>query len=207
MALVLFGYGSACRPAGIVWGSSGTAIHPVRMRRRRIPVPPLIALSTTYASPTQQTEEKLMTDFPQTRGASPGDYTASGAGEKTGWTGWDALGGMMMILLGFFQAIEGLVALFDPGYYLVSANGLVVNVNYNTWGWVHLILGVAAIAAGFGLIAGNTAARVLGVILAGLSAILNLAFIAAYPIWSTVVIAVDIIVIYAIIVHGRELKA
>ncbi|MEN3301765.1 MAG: hypothetical protein V7633_3823, partial [Pseudonocardia sp.] len=72
--------------------------------------------------------------------------------------------------------------------------------------WVHLILGILAVATGFGLLAGNTAARVVGIVLAVLSAILNLAFIAAYPVWSTIVIAVDIIVIYAIVVHGRELK-
>jgi hypothetical protein len=79
-------------------------------------------------------------------------------------------------------------------------------VDYNVWGWVHLILGILAVATGFGLLAGNTAARVVGIVLAVLSAILNLVFIAAYPVWSTIVIAVDIIVIYAIVVHGRELK-
>jgi hypothetical protein len=79
-------------------------------------------------------------------------------------------------------------------------------VDYNVWGWVHLILGILAVATGFGLLAGNTAARVVGIVLAVLSAILNLIFIAAYPVWSTIVIAVDIIVIYAIVVHGRELK-
>jgi hypothetical protein len=112
----------------------------------------------------------------------------------------------MMILLGAFQVIEGLVALFNRGYYLVTESGLVLNINYNAWGWFHLILGVIAVAVGFGLLVGNPVARVVGVILAVLSAIVNLAFIAAYPVWSTIVIAVDIIVIYAIVVHGRELR-
>jgi hypothetical protein len=80
-------------------------------------------------------------------------------------------------------------------------------VDYNVWGWVHLILGILAVATGFGLLAGNTAARVVGIVLAVVSAIVNLAFIAAYPVWSTIVIGVDIIVIYAIVVHGRELKS
>jgi hypothetical protein len=126
--------------------------------------------------------------------------------QVTGWTGWVVFAGLMLVMLGLFQAIEGLVAIFDQGYYLVGSEGLVVNVDYTAWGWVHLILGVLAIAAGFGLIAGNMAARVVGVILAVLSAILNLAFIAAYPVWSIIVIAIDVIVIYAIVVHGRELK-
>jgi hypothetical protein len=111
-----------------------------------------------------------------------------------------------LILLGFFQAIQGLVAIFDPGYYLVGPEGLVVNVDYTAWGWTHLIVGLLAIAAGAGLLMGNTVARVVGVVLAVVSAVLNLAFIAAYPVWSTIVIALDVIVIYAIVVHGRELQ-
>jgi hypothetical protein len=140
---------------------------------------------------------------------SSGNDSTTGYTERdqvTGWTGWVVFAGLMLVMLGLFQAIEGLVAIFDQGYYLVGSEGLVVNVDYTAWGWVHLILGVLAIAAGFGLIAGNMAARVVGVILAVLSAILNLAFIAAYPVWSIIVIAIDVIVIYAIVVHGRELK-
>jgi hypothetical protein len=113
----------------------------------------------------------------------------------------------MMILLGAFQIIEGLVALFHQGFYLVGPQGLVVDVNYNTYGWVHTIIGVVAILTGVGLLAGNMAARVVGIAVACLSALVNLAFISAYPVWSTIMIALDVIVIYAIIVHGRELKA
>jgi hypothetical protein len=116
-------------------------------------------------------------------------------------------GGVMMIMVGAFQVIEGLVALFDDGFYLVRSNGLIVNVNYNTWGWTHLLIGVVALLVGVGLLAGNTVARVAGVVIALLSALVNLAFISAYPIWSTILITLDVIVIYAIIVHGRELKS
>jgi hypothetical protein len=149
-----------------------------------------------------------MTEADRTRAGtgSRGDYAASRADGATGWVGWVVFAGLMLILLGFFQAIEGLVAIFDEGYYLVGPEGLVVNVDYTAWGWVHLIIGVIAVATGFGLIAGNTAARVVGIVLAIVSAVLNLAFLAAYPVWSTIVIAVDVIVIYAIVVHGRELQ-
>jgi hypothetical protein len=85
--------------------------------------------------------------------------------------------------------------------------GLVVNVDYTAWGWIHLIVGLVAIAVGLGLMAGNMVARIVGVIFAVISATLNVLFIGAYPVWSTIVIAVDVIVIYAIVVHGRELKA
>lgn len=126
--------------------------------------------------------------------------------EPTGWTGWVVFGAMMMILLGSFQAIAGLVALFDDGYYLVSPNGLVVNVDYTTWGWVHLIVGLVALAAGFGLVRGAMWARVLGVAAAAISAIVNFAFIAAYPFWALTMITLDVLIIYAIVAHGRELQ-
>ena len=124
----------------------------------------------------------------------------------TAWAGWVLFGGVMLIMLGSFQIIEGAVALFDDGFYAVRPNGLVIDVDYNTWGWIHLIIGVVAVLAGMGLVAGNMAARVVGVGIAALSALVNLAFISAYPLWSAIMITVDVIVIFAIIVHGGELK-
>ena len=127
--------------------------------------------------------------------------------EPTGWVGWVAFAGMMLIIVGAFQAINGFVALFDRGYYLVTRSGLAVNVDYTAWGWVHLALGVLAIGAGLGVMVGQTWARVVGIILAGVSMLVNLGFVAAYPIWSLTVVAIDIIAIYALAVHGREMKA
>lgn len=126
--------------------------------------------------------------------------------EPTGWVGWIFFAGVIMILGGTFQAIAGLVALFNSAYFLVPAADLVVAVSYTGWGWVHLIAGILVVLAGFGVLTGQTWARIVGVVLAGISALLNVAFLAAYPLWSIVVIALDIIVIYALCVHGRELK-
>ena len=125
----------------------------------------------------------------------------------TAWAGWVVFGGIMLIMMGTFHAIEGLIAVFDDGFYLVRPNGLVVNVDYNTWGWTHIIIGIVAVLAGVGLLAGNMAARIVGVGIAFLSALVNLAFISAYPVWSVILITLDVIVIYAILVHGRELKS
>lgn len=126
--------------------------------------------------------------------------------ERSGWVGWIVFAGLMMILTGSFSVIQGLVALFKSNYYVVGPEGLLVNVNFTTWGWVHLILGAVVVLAGFGVMSGNTFARVIGIALAVISAIVNLAFIAAYPIWSTIVITLDVLVIYALAVHGRELR-
>ena len=127
--------------------------------------------------------------------------------QPTAWVGWIVYAGVMLMLLGTFQVIEGLVALFDDGFYLVRPNGLTVDIDYNTWGWIHLLIGVAAILVGLGLFAGNPVARVAGIVVAFLSALVNLAFISAYPVWSAILIFVDVIVIYAIIVHGREVRS
>jgi hypothetical protein len=135
------------------------------------------------------------------------DYLATDREQVTGWAGWVAFGGVMLIMVGGWQMIMGFVALFQDDYYLVTSGGLLVDVDYTTWGWVHLLVGAVAVLAGGGLLAGNMVARIVGVAVAFLSVLVNLAFIEAYPIWSTIVIVLDLIVIYAIIVHGRELKS
>jgi hypothetical protein len=112
----------------------------------------------------------------------------------------------MMIMAGSFQAIEGLVAIFDDGFYHVTENGLVVNVDYSVWGWTHLLLGALLIICGIGVLAGNIVARVVAILLAGLSALVNLVFLEAYPIWGILIITVDVLVIYSLVVHGRELR-
>ncbi len=126
--------------------------------------------------------------------------------EVTGWVGWIIFAGTMMTLVGTFHVIQGLVALFDNTYYLVGQNGLLVEVNYTTWGWAHLLSGVVIFAAGLALFSGKMWARTVGVILASISAILNFAFIAAFPVWSLTIIALDVFVIYALTAHGGEMK-
>ncbi|MFF0339141.1 hypothetical protein [Kribbella sp. NPDC004875] len=126
--------------------------------------------------------------------------------EVTAWTGWIAFGAMMMVMLGAFHAFQGLVALLDDGYYLVSKNGLAVHVNYTGWGWIHLILGGIIVLAGLGLLAGQLWARIVAVAAALVSAVVNVAFLAAYPVWSALMVFLDVIVIWAVIVHGREMK-
>jgi hypothetical protein len=124
----------------------------------------------------------------------------------TGWVGWIVFAATLMVITGVFQAIEGLVALFKTGYYLVPSSNLTVQVDYTAWGWTHLIWGVIVAAAGVGLFTGQMWARVVGVVAASLSMLLNFAFLAAYPVWSTLIIALDVFVILAITVHGREMK-
>jgi hypothetical protein len=150
-----------------------------------------------------------MTDTRRTQSSEP-DGSAYGTHRQsapTGWVGWIMFAGIMMIMLGTFQAIEGLVAIFKDDYFLVGRNGLALSVDYTAWGWTHLILGILVAAAGLGVMVGQMWARVVGIVVALVSAIVNLAFIAAYPVWGAIIITVDILVIYALTVHGKETKA
>jgi hypothetical protein len=148
-----------------------------------------------------------MTDLGSTRPEADTSRAAYGRSpQPTAWTGWVVFAAFMMIMVGVFQAIEGLVAVFDDGFYHVTDSGLVVNVDYSVWGWTHLLLGAVLILAGAGVLAGNMAARVVAILVAGLSALVNLVFIEAYPIWAVIIITVDVLVIYALVVHGGELR-
>jgi hypothetical protein len=124
---------------------------------------------------------------------------------RSAWVGWVFFAGVMLLLVGMFQIIDGLVALFDDGYYVVRPDGLVVNVDYTAWGWLHLLIGIVALAAGFGLMSGRLWARTVAIAVAAVSAVVNFAFIGAYPLWATILIAIDVLVIYAVAAHGREL--
>ena len=122
--------------------------------------------------------------------------------ERTGWYGYIAFAGIMLVVLGIFHAMMGLVGLFQEDYYSVGSSGLMVEVDYNGWGWTHLILGVVAAFAGFALTRGETWARIVAVVVSVLSAIVNLAFMNAHPLWSVIMITICILTIYAVTVHG-----
>ena len=146
-----------------------------------------------------------MTTTRQATGTTAGAETMDNYG-TSGWTGWIVFAGVMMLMMGAFHVIQGLVALFQDTYYLVGQEGLVVQVDYTTWGWVHTILGAVVILAGVALLAGQMWARIVAIILAFGSALVNIAFLGAYPLWSLTMIAIDVLVIYAVTMHGKEMK-
>jgi hypothetical protein len=111
-----------------------------------------------------------------------------------------------MVILGALHAFQGLVAIFKDDYFLVSSSGLAVKFDFTAWGWVHLVVGIVVVVAGLGVMAGQVWARVVGVLLASLSLLANVAFLAAYPFWSLVMIALDIVIIMALTVHGSDIK-
>ncbi|HEX5119793.1 MAG TPA: hypothetical protein VFW65_31800 [Pseudonocardiaceae bacterium] len=127
--------------------------------------------------------------------------------EESGWTGWIAFAGIMLLMTGLFTAIEGIVALANPNFYAVAPSGLLVTADLTVWGWVQLGLGLVAFLTGVAVLAGNAIARIVAAIIAGVSAIVHLAFIPAYPFWAIIVIVLDVIVIYALTAHGGDYRA
>lgn len=126
--------------------------------------------------------------------------------EATGWVGWVAFAGVLAIVLGAFQTIAGIVALFKNEVYVVGPENLWV-FDYTTWGWVHLLWGIFLLLTGGAILSGKKWGRVVGVVLASVSALVNFAFIPVYPLWSIVIIALCVFVIYALTVHGDEIAA
>jgi hypothetical protein len=110
----------------------------------------------------------------------------------------------MMILIGSFHIIAGIAGILEDEFYTVTPNW-VLEFDATTWGWIHLIGGIIVLLAGFALFSGAVWARSVGVIIATVSAIANFAFIPYYPLWSLTIIAVDVFVIWALTVHGRDI--
>ena len=125
--------------------------------------------------------------------------------DVSNWVGWVYFAGLMMVLLGVFQAIAGLVALFKDEVYAIGPNNIWI-LDFTTWGWAHLILGVIIVCAGMAVLAGKMWGRVVGIIMASLSAVANFGFIPVYPIWSTLMVVLNGVVIYALVAHGAEAK-
>ncbi len=109
-----------------------------------------------------------------------------------------------MILAGSFQAFAGLVAIFDDEFYVTTPK-YVLQFDSTSWGWIHLLMGLVVLCAGFAVMSGKTWGRVVGITLAVLSAAANFAFLPYYPFWSLTIITLDVFVIWALSVHGRDI--
>ena len=116
--------------------------------------------------------------------------------QATGWAGYVVFAGVMLMMLGGFQAIEGFVAIFRDDYYLVTRSGLLLTMDFTTWGWVHLILGSVIALTGVGLLVGNEAARWFGIFFVAVNAVLQIVWFPAAPLWAFLLIILDVTIIY-----------
>jgi hypothetical protein len=127
-------------------------------------------------------------------------------GDRSGlWAGTTLFAALLMIMVGVFQALQGLIAIFENEFYVATRNYL-FQFDATTWGWIHLVVGLIVAFAGWGLLSGRTWARVVGITVALVSATANFLFIPYYPFWALTIITLDIFVIWAIAAHGGELR-
>jgi hypothetical protein len=103
----------------------------------------------------------------------------------------------MAVLVGTFQIMQGLVAVFNDDFYLVTRN-YTFDLDVSAWGWIHLLIGVVMLVVGFGLYARALWAVIGGISVAMLSALANFFFIPYYPIWALLLIALDVWIIWSL---------
>jgi hypothetical protein len=120
------------------------------------------------------------------------------------WTGWVLFAGTILLAIGFINAIQGLAALFKDEVYLVTDSGLLVTTDWTAWGWTLLIWGGVLILAGIGLFSGQGWARWFAVVVVFINLVAQFAWFPAYPLWSLIAIALDVVVLFALTARWDE---
>jgi hypothetical protein len=125
--------------------------------------------------------------------------------QRSGWTGWITFAAVMMILAGSLNLLYGIIAAVNDEW-VVFTNRANVYLDISEWGWVHIIVGAVVLISGLGLFSGNILARTIAVVVASISLLVNFFFIPVYPLWAITVIVIDLLVIWAVTAHGREMR-
>ena len=123
----------------------------------------------------------------------------------SGWAvAWTIYAAVWMWILGFMHAIAGFAGVLEDEVLVVTPNYL-FQLDVTTWGWIHLILGILVLIAGFSVFNGAVWARTVGVTLAAISIIANFAWLPYQPLWSILMIAANSFVIWALTAHGHDI--
>lgn len=153
-----------------------------------------------------------MTTEPTPPTPTPASHAAASSSRRRAVDGpgirvhWLRFGGIVMVILGVFGILEGITALVDRYYFLTTSNGTVFSINLAGWGWFHIIVSALVLIAGIALLGSEipTWARVVGVAFVSVNAVLNLLWLPAAPIWSIIVIVLDILILFALVAAHRE---
>jgi hypothetical protein len=123
------------------------------------------------------------------------------------WAGWVWFAGLLMIVIGFLDFFQGLIAVIRDKYYVLTPQQIIV-FDLTTWGWIMLIWGIIVALAGFALLAGQGWARWFTIVVASVNFIVQLGFVGSnrYPLWALVVMALNIVVLYALIVRWSDVR-
>jgi hypothetical protein len=125
-------------------------------------------------------------------------------GQRSSWAvGYAVFAAVMLMMIGVFHFMAGLVGIVDDDFYVVTGNW-VFEFDTTTWGWIHMIGGVLVVLAGLSVLKGHMYGRIVGTFVAAISALVNFAWLPYQPWWSTLMIALSIAVIWALTAHGRD---
>jgi hypothetical protein len=127
-----------------------------------------------------------------------------GVGRVTAWAGLVVLAGMLLAVAGVFTMIQAVYAL--TGHLFAAADGQAPILDLTTWGWLHLVLGTLQLVVGVAVLQGATWARVTAAVVVGLGALSQMVFLPTYPVWSALLIALDVLVVWALCMHGSEVR-
>ena len=136
------------------------------------------------------------------RGAVTGEYEPGYADYQYETSGWLTFAGLMLIFAGLWNVIEGSIALFRSTYF----TGTAVFGSLAFWSLVWFGVGLLTLIAGYAVIGGRGWGRWVGIVIVGLSAVVNLLTIPLYPWWSLFVVLVDILILYALAVRWRRIS-
>jgi hypothetical protein len=117
-------------------------------------------------------------------------------------TGWAVFAGVMLVMVGFLDLFYGLAGIVNDDVLTVGGEGVII-LDTTAWGWAHFIIGIIMVLTGLGLFAGAEWARWTGVFFAMLSAIGQVGLITAFPLWSILIVALDVLVIYNLTARGE----
>ena len=114
--------------------------------------------------------------------------------------------GIMLILGGAFEALQAIAAIVNDKYLVVLPN-YVYAFDLTVWGWIHLLIGLALVAIGISLLMGQGWATMAGIVVAAVAALINFTWLPYSPLWAIVLIAVDVLVIWALISSRQQAKS
>lgn len=131
--------------------------------------------------------------------------STSGSAPATGWVGWIAFAALMLMINGVMNAVSGLIALFNDNVYVQGSAGVAV-LDLTAFGWIHLLLGLGVLASGAFLLTGVWWARLVAVAAVSLNVVTQMLLMPAYPYWSLLILAVDLLILWALLIHGDEME-
>jgi hypothetical protein len=123
------------------------------------------------------------------------------------WAGWITFAAVTLTLIGSLNLLQGFIALFDDGFFVVPREDDLLLVDFTAWGVIMLAWGLLLIAAGLAVVAGRGWARWFGVVVVFVNVIAQIGFLSAYPIWSAILILLNVLVLFALTARWNEGRA